>query len=185
MRWTGSPHSQRATIRLSLLFPQMASIYITQVCVPSMDTTWVYSPLELQTTEGLSEPSKTPGFWAVICSITTCHRASQLKHLTEQIKPFSKLQNNVGHFFRRPFCSMQQKWITLKVNRPDSLPSSVSQQTSLGKSKLPTLRIHVICMCKRKGSRPGLYYLPGCFPLETFQFVNIPKTWHPKLKSPF
>lgn len=56
-------------------------------------------------------------------------------------------------------------------------PTSASQQTE--ENQNPTLRIHVTCIWKMKGSQAGLYHHPGCFPLDTFQLVNVQKTWLP------
>lgn len=108
----------------------------------------------------------------------------QWQHLTEKHKAFSKLQNNCGTFLGTPFCTVQQKHITLRVYRPE-FTSHFYQPTDWGRTKLPTLRIHVICIWKMKGSGPRLHHYPGCFPLDIFQFANVHKIWPPKLKMPF
>ena len=91
-------------------------------------------------------------------------------------KPLANHRTTVGCFFRTSFCTVQQRHVTLRVYL--RVHSYFYQSTDRGKSN-PTLRIYMTCIWKMKGSRAGRHHHPGCFPLDTFQLVNVQKTWLP------
>lgn len=139
-------------------------------------------PGELWTAEDLSEASnKRSPVSRLLAGILLQHTTGpQLQHLTEKKEKknqtFSKPQNNCGMFFRTSFCTVQQRHITLRVYL--KVRSYYYQPTDWGKSKPHTQNprdLHV----KNERLTSRLYHHPGCFPLDTFQLVNVQKTWLP------
>ena len=175
---TGSLHSQRAITGWRMPFPPKAP-----VCVPP----WQTQPESRDArgamdSRGLvwSQQQKIPRFQAVGRYTTaTYHRPTVTAFDREKRKKnqtFSKPQNNCGMFFRTSFCTVQQRHITLRVYL--KVRSYYYQPTDRGKSKPHTQNprdLHV----KNERLTSRLYHHPGCFPLDTFQLVNVQKTWLP------
>ena len=123
-----------------------------------------------------SQQQKIPHFWAVgWYTITTCHRPTVIAFdRKKKKKAFSKSQNNCGGFLEH--LSVQCSKGTLPSAFTWKFAPTPTRQQTRGKQN-PMLRIHVTCIWNMKGSQAGLYHHPGCFPLDTFQLVNVQKTW--------